>query len=78
MIRENPDYETRFRNLMNSYFRGVWDTIETGGYNLPPEDQLTLRRSMETRTLNDEEVDGVKEKIVADILLNIKFHIIHL
>lgn len=72
MIRENPDYELRFKNLMNSYFRGVWDTIEVGGYNLPPEDQLTLRRSMETRTLNDEEVDSVKEKIVADILFEHK------
>lgn len=72
MIRENPDYETRFRTLMDSYFRGVWDTIEAGGYNLPPEDQLTLRRSMETRTLNDEEVDGIKEKIIADILFEHK------
>lgn len=68
MIRENYDYAKRFRNLMTGYFRGVWQTIEKGGYNLPAEDQMTLRRSLETKTLNGEEVESIKEKIVADIL----------
>lgn len=76
LIREDKDYESQFKNLMNSFFRGVWGTIEAGGYNLPEEDQITLRRSLETRTLNDEEVDGIKEKIVADILFehDIKYY----
>jgi len=67
-IRTDPNSAAKFRKLMISYFRGVWETIEKGGYNLPEDDQLTLRRSLETRTLNDEEVGSLKEKIVADIL----------
>ena len=68
MLRRDKEYESRFRRLMDNFFRGVWETIEKGGYNLPEEDQLILRRSIETRTLNNEEVDSIKEKIVADIL----------
>lgn len=79
MIREDEGYAKRFRDLMTSYFRDVWKVIEEGGYNLPQEDQLTLRRSLETKTLKNEEVNNIKEKIVADILFehNVPYRIKH-
>ncbi|WP_156939556.1 UvrD-helicase domain-containing protein [Desulfocurvus vexinensis] len=58
----------RIRSTMLSHFKGDWERIVRGGYELSGEQFKIYRQSLQRLTLNNEEVKSYGEKLIADYL----------
>ena len=68
-------YYDEIRTLMLRHFRTDWERIDSGGYNLSPEEMLCYRRSLLRETLDGKHVKSSGEKMIANFLFehNIKY-----
>ena len=63
-----PEFFERVRRLMLAHFTADWNRIIEGGYNLPREQMLDLRRTLTSETLRGEFVKSFGEKRIANFL----------
>ena len=66
--RSCHNYYNKIRDLMMEYFRGDWERIVLGGYDLTPEKMLRYRRSLPRESLNGKYFKSFGEKVIADFL----------
>lgn len=66
-LRASPGFDP-VRKVMMAYFRCDWEQIEAGGFQLPREDMLRLRRSLPRESLRGDQVKSYGEKVLADLL----------
>jgi DNA helicase-4 len=66
-LRSRETY-AQMRRLMLANFRDDWERIARGGFELPKDELLALRRSLPRETLNGEQVKSYGEKVIANAL----------
>lgn len=67
MIRDDY-WGEKIRSIMTNCYTAEWYSIEKWGYNLSKENMLFYRFSFQKLTLNNEYVNNIEEKEIADFL----------
>lgn len=66
-LRE-PAHRSEIRDMMLEHFRGDWERIVEGHFDLSKEEFLQYRRSLSKQSLRGEYVKSFGEKLIADFL----------
>lgn len=67
-LLQEPETHQKIRALMLEHFRGDWESIISGKYDLARDEFLRYRRSIPNQTLDGEYVRSYGEKVIADFL----------